>query len=106
MASESLSFVTLTPKAEPILLLFNGFRRLKRSTKRPHLSILSAVFSLIFDLNLSFKSNNWKVLYNAVLENACSEQGARMSAMDSSSKNAGEVLDRLTLITGSISLIA
>ncbi|XP_021761501.1 ATP synthase subunit gamma, mitochondrial-like [Chenopodium quinoa] len=37
------------------------------------------------------------VLYNAVLENACSEQGARMSAMDSSSRNAGEVLDRLTL---------
>ncbi|XAR63802.1 H(+)-transporting two-sector ATPase [Bertholletia excelsa] len=37
------------------------------------------------------------VLYNAVLENACSEQGARMSAMDSSSRNAGEMLDRLTL---------
>lgn len=37
------------------------------------------------------------VMYNAVLENACSEQGARMSAMDSSSRNAGEVLDRLTL---------
>ncbi|XP_010259911.1 PREDICTED: ATP synthase subunit gamma, mitochondrial-like [Nelumbo nucifera] len=37
------------------------------------------------------------VLFNAVLENACSEQGARMSAMDSSSRNAGEMLDRLTL---------
>lgn len=37
------------------------------------------------------------VMYNAVLENACSELGARMSAMDSSSRNAGEVLDRLTL---------
>ncbi|KAK7354227.1 hypothetical protein VNO80_19686 [Phaseolus coccineus] len=37
------------------------------------------------------------VMYNAVLENACSEQGARMSAMDSSSRNAGEMLDRLTL---------
>ncbi|XP_027368720.1 ATP synthase subunit gamma, mitochondrial isoform X2 [Abrus precatorius] len=36
-------------------------------------------------------------MYNAVLENACSEQGARMSAMDSSSRNAGEMLDRLTL---------
>jgi len=38
-----------------------------------------------------------QVLFNAVLENACSEQGARMSAMDSSSRNAGEMLDRLTL---------
>uniref|UniRef100_A0A2N9HG10 ATP synthase subunit gamma n=1 Tax=Fagus sylvatica TaxID=28930 RepID=A0A2N9HG10_FAGSY len=37
------------------------------------------------------------VLFNAVLENACSEQGARMSAMDSSSRNAGDMLDRLTL---------
>ncbi|XP_009595028.1 ATP synthase subunit gamma, mitochondrial [Nicotiana tabacum] len=37
------------------------------------------------------------VMFNAVLENACSEQGARMSAMDSSSRNAGDVLDRLTL---------
>jgi len=36
-------------------------------------------------------------MYNAVLENACSEQGARMSAMDSSSRNAGDMLDRLTL---------
>ncbi|WOL14459.1 ATP synthase subunit gamma, mitochondrial [Canna indica] len=37
------------------------------------------------------------VLFNAVLENGCSELGARMSAMDSSSRNAGEMLDRLTL---------
>ncbi|KAJ8620328.1 hypothetical protein MRB53_028857 [Persea americana] len=37
------------------------------------------------------------VMFNAILENACSEQGARMSAMDSSSRNAGEMLDRLTL---------
>ncbi|XP_057805049.1 ATP synthase subunit gamma, mitochondrial-like [Salvia miltiorrhiza] len=37
------------------------------------------------------------VMFNAALENACSEQGARMSAMDSSSRNAGEMLDRLTL---------
>ncbi|XP_062205801.1 ATP synthase subunit gamma, mitochondrial-like isoform X2 [Phragmites australis] len=37
------------------------------------------------------------VLYNAALENACSELGARMSAMDSSSRNAGDMLDRLTL---------
>ncbi|XP_073008485.1 ATP synthase subunit gamma, mitochondrial-like [Typha latifolia] len=37
------------------------------------------------------------VLFNAALENGCSELGARMSAMDSSSRNAGEMLDRLTL---------
>lgn len=37
------------------------------------------------------------VMFNAILESACSEQGARMSAMDSSSRNAGEMLDRLSL---------
>lgn len=37
------------------------------------------------------------VLFNAQLENACSEQGARMSAMDSSSRNASDMLGRLTL---------
>ncbi|KAL0807934.1 hypothetical protein Bca101_100426 [Brassica carinata] len=37
------------------------------------------------------------VMFNAVLENACSEMGAGMSAMDSSSRNAGEMLDHLTL---------
>ncbi|XP_033130137.1 uncharacterized protein LOC103832085 [Brassica rapa] len=37
------------------------------------------------------------VMFNAVLENACSEMGAGMSAMDRSSRNAGEMLDRLTL---------
>eukprot|EP00244_Chara_vulgaris_P001781 TRINITY_DN1292_c0_g1_i6.p1 TRINITY_DN1292_c0_g1~~TRINITY_DN1292_c0_g1_i6.p1 ORF type:complete len:281 (-),score=53.78 TRINITY_DN1292_c0_g1_i6:284-1126(-) len=37
------------------------------------------------------------VLYNALLENSCSEQGARMSAMDNSSRNATDMLERLTL---------
>ncbi|GFZ12154.1 gamma subunit of Mt ATP synthase [Actinidia rufa] len=37
------------------------------------------------------------VLFNAIVENVCSEQGARMSAMYSSSRNAGEMLARLTL---------
>ncbi|MCO5609250.1 hypothetical protein L7F22_063474 [Adiantum nelumboides] len=37
------------------------------------------------------------MLFNASLENACSEQGARMSAMDSSTRNATEMLDKLTL---------
>jgi ATP synthase F1 gamma subunit len=32
-----------------------------------------------------------------MLENACSEMGAHMSAMDNSAKNASDMLDRLTL---------
>lgn len=37
------------------------------------------------------------VLYNAVLENNCSEQAARMSAMENSTKNASDILEKLTL---------
>ncbi len=36
-------------------------------------------------------------VFRALLENAASEQGARMSAMDSATRNAGEMIDKLTL---------
>ncbi|MCA1590274.1 MAG: ATP synthase F1 subunit gamma [Acidobacteria bacterium] len=36
-------------------------------------------------------------LYKAMLESIASEQGSRMTAMDSASKNAGELIDTLTL---------
>jgi F-type H+-transporting ATPase subunit gamma len=36
-------------------------------------------------------------IFRALLENAASEQGARMSAMDNATRNAGEMIDKLTL---------
>jgi F-type H+-transporting ATPase subunit gamma len=36
-------------------------------------------------------------IYTALLENAASEQGARMTAMDNATRNAGEMIARLTL---------
>ena len=36
-------------------------------------------------------------IYHALLESVASEMGSRMTAMDSASKNASEVIDRLTL---------
>ena len=36
-------------------------------------------------------------IFTALLENAASEQGARMGAMDSATRNAGEMIDRLTM---------
>ncbi|MFK7903048.1 MAG: F0F1 ATP synthase subunit gamma [Nitratireductor sp.] len=35
-------------------------------------------------------------VFRALLENAASEQGARMSAMDNATRNAGEMIDKLT----------
>ncbi len=37
-------------------------------------------------------------IFSALLENAASEQGARMSAMDSATRNAGEMIDKLTIL--------
>jgi F-type H+-transporting ATPase subunit gamma len=37
-------------------------------------------------------------IFTALLENAASEQGARMSAMDNATRNAGEMIDRLTIV--------
>ena len=36
-------------------------------------------------------------IYGALVENAASEQGARMTAMDNATRNAGEMIDGLTL---------
>lgn len=37
-------------------------------------------------------------VYNAFLENSASEHGARMSAMDNATRNAGEMIKKLTLV--------
>jgi F-type H+-transporting ATPase subunit gamma len=36
-------------------------------------------------------------IYRALVENAASEQGARMTAMDNATRNAGDMIERLTL---------
>ena len=46
---------------------------------------------LFYDFYLS------ATFYNALLNNIASEQSSRMNAMENASKNAGEILDSLTL---------
>jgi len=36
-------------------------------------------------------------VFRALLENAASEQGSRMTAMDSATRNAGDMINRLTI---------
>ena len=36
-------------------------------------------------------------IFKAILENAASEQGSRMTAMDSATRNAGDLVDKLTI---------
>ncbi len=37
-------------------------------------------------------------LFRAMLENAASEQGSRMTAMDNATRNAGEMINKLTVL--------
>ena len=36
-------------------------------------------------------------IYRALLENKASEEGARMTAMDNATRNAGEMINKLTI---------
>jgi len=49
------------------------------------------ILDKILPLNLNAQ------IYHAILENAASEQGARMSAMDNATRNAGDMIEGLTL---------
>ncbi len=49
------------------------------------------IMAELLPLNLNIQ------VFKALLENAASEQGARMSAMDSATRNAGDMIDKLTL---------
>ncbi|MEP0519486.1 MAG: F0F1 ATP synthase subunit gamma [Hyphomicrobiales bacterium] len=71
----------------------------------PELSEDEAASSAIYDYEPSEEEilgdllpRNLSVqVFRALLENAASEQGARMSAMDNATRNAGEMIDKLTM---------
>ena len=48
-------------------------------------------------LGLLLKRNISTQVFRALLENAASEQGARMSAMDNATRNAGDMINKLTI---------
>ena len=49
------------------------------------------ILSFLLSRNISTQ------IFRALLENAASEQGARMSAMDNATRNAGDMIDKLTI---------
>jgi F-type H+-transporting ATPase subunit gamma len=50
-----------------------------------------AILAALLPRNLSVQ------IYRALLESAAGEQGARMTAMDNATRNAGEMIKKLTL---------
>jgi len=61
----------------------------------PKLSVYDSLDSDVIQSYLEFSLAS--LLFYSMKEGACSEQSSRMTAMDNASKNAGEMIDKLTL---------
>lgn len=61
----------------------------------PKLPIYDSLDSDVLQSYLEFSTAS--LIFYAMKEGACSEQSSRMTAMDNASKNAGEMIDKLTL---------
>ncbi|CAG9813660.1 unnamed protein product [Phaedon cochleariae] len=64
-------------------------------TAAPKLSIYDSLDDEVVQSYLEFSLAS--LLFYSMKEGACSEQSSRMTAMDNASKNAGEMIDKLTL---------
>ncbi|XP_068980189.1 ATP synthase subunit gamma, mitochondrial [Bombus flavifrons] len=61
----------------------------------PKLSVYDSLDESVIQSYLEFSLAS--LLFYSMKEGACSEQSSRMTAMDNASKNAGEMIDKLTL---------
>jgi len=64
-------------------------------TSAPKISIYDSLDDDVVKSYMEFSLAS--LLYFAMKEGACSEQSSRMTAMDNASKNAGEMIEKLTL---------
>ncbi|KAF4521284.1 hypothetical protein B566_EDAN002288 [Ephemera danica] len=64
-------------------------------TNAPKLSVYDSLDAEVIQSYLEFSIAS--LLFYAMKEGACSEQSSRMTAMGNASKNAGEMIDKLTL---------
>lgn len=64
-------------------------------SKAPKISTYDSIDDDVIKSYMEFSLAS--LLYYAMKEGACSEQSSRMTAMDNASKNAGEMIDKLTL---------
>ena len=85
--------ITQSPAAQQIIPL--RLRMLARM-KQPRILRLRARRETKFWPSLLPRIMSTQI-FSALLENRASEQGARMSAMDNATRNAGEMIDKLTL---------
>jgi len=68
---------------------------LEAVSKAPKISTYDSLDDEVIKSYMEFSLAS--MLYYAMKEGACSEQSSRMTAMDNASKNAGEMIEKLTL---------
>jgi len=85
--------ITQIPQAQQIIPVENKFTETKEQISSPY-EFEPDEDEILEDL---LPKNISTQIFKAFLENAASEQGSRMTAMDNATRNAGELVDKLTI---------
>ena len=85
--------ITQIPQAQQIIPVENKFTETKEKISSPY-EFEPDEDEILEDL---LPKNISTQIFKAFLENAASEQGSRMTAMDNATRNAGELVDKLTI---------
>jgi len=83
--------ITQIPQAQQIIPLNNEADRDSSDDNYEFEPDEDEILSNLLPKNISTQ------IFKAMLENSASEQGSRMSAMDNATRNAGEMVDKLTI---------
>ena len=83
--------ITQIPQAQQIIPLNNEADRDSSDDNYEFEPDEDEILSNLLPKNISTQ------IFKAILENSASEQGSRMSAMDNATRNAGEMVDKLTI---------
>ncbi|MCB1313252.1 MAG: F0F1 ATP synthase subunit gamma [Sedimentitalea sp.] len=90
--SEFVNVVTQVPTAQQIIpATFEAGEQAGASTVYDYEPDEEAILTELLPRGVATQ------IFSALLENGASEQGARMSAMDNATRNAGEMIDKLTI---------
>ena len=85
--------ITQIPRAQQIIPVENKFTGTKEQISSPY-EYEPDEDEILEDL---LPKNISTQIFKAFLENAASEQGSRMTAMDNATRNAGDLVDKLTI---------
>ncbi|PIZ29699.1 MAG: ATP synthase F1 subunit gamma [Alphaproteobacteria bacterium CG_4_10_14_0_8_um_filter_53_9] len=89
--AECVSMLTQSPKAHQLIPFAQSSEASASPSSTEYEPSAEAVLTQLLPLNLNMQ------VFTALLETQASEHAARMSAMDNATRNAGEMIDKLTV---------